>query len=73
MPNTDKPKAKDVWVPIEGFFADIDGSPVNFTGGATRVSAEWLDEHDNLRHLFRPITVHYDVKQATAAPGEKRG
>ena len=68
---------RDVYVPIEGFVAEIDGSPVNFRGDAhnngTRVSSEWLDEHSQLRHLFRPIRVQYDVEQATAAPGEKRG
>jgi hypothetical protein len=70
-PPAEEPRA--AFVPIEGFCAEIDGSPVNFTGGATRVSAEWLDQHEQLRHLFRPITFHYDVEQTTAAPGEKRG
>jgi hypothetical protein len=61
-----------VFIAIEGFVAEIDGSPVNFRGDHTRVSAAWLGEHENLRHLFRPIEVHHDVEQATAAPGEKR-
>ena len=64
---------RDVFVPIEGFFAEIDGIGTSFVGGETRVSAAWLDEHEKLRHLFRPIRVHYDVEQATASPGERRG
>jgi len=63
---------RDVFVPIEGFVAEIDGQPVNFRGDETRVSAAWLDQHVKLRHLFRPIRVHYDVEQATSTPGEKR-
>ena len=65
-------RGRDVYVPIEGgFVADIDGSPVNFHSNI-RVSKEWLDEHKDLAHLFRQITVHYDIEQATAAPGETR-
>ena len=71
-----EPAGRNVYVPIEGFVADIDGSPVNFrgdgTGDGTRVSAAWLDEHPQIRHLFQPIRVQYDVEQATAAPGETR-
>jgi hypothetical protein len=66
-------RGRDVFVPIEGFAADIDGTPVNFKGGQTRVSAAWLEEHSELAHLFEPIRVHYDVEQATNAPGERRG
>ena len=66
-------KTGEVFVPIEGFVADIDGSPVTFRGDYTRVSGEWLAQHEQLRPLFREISLHYDVEQATAAPGEKRG
>jgi hypothetical protein len=61
-----------VYVPISGFVAQIDGADVPFTEDQTRVSARWLDEHSELRHLFRPIRVHYDVEEATARPGEPR-
>jgi len=65
-------KGRDVYVPIDGgFVADIDGFAVNFHSNI-RVSREWLDQHKNLEHLFRQITVHYDVEAATAAPGETR-
>lgn len=66
-------KSGTVFIAIEGFVADVDGHQVNFRGDHTRVSAAWLEQHENLRHLFREIHVHHDVEQATAAPGEKRG
>lgn len=74
MTTATKQKTGDqtVYVPIEGFVADIDGQPTNFRGDYHRVSAAWLDEHPKLRHLFRPIRLHYDVEQATANPGELR-
>jgi len=66
------PKGRDVYVPIDGgFTANIDGTDVNFHSNI-RVSAAWLEEHPQIRHLFAPIRVHYDVEQATANPGETR-
>jgi hypothetical protein len=64
----------DVYVARESGSAEVDGKVLTFTKGMTRVRAG----HPLLKgreHLFDPIdtTVHYDVEQATAAPGEKRG
>ncbi len=56
----------------ESFSASVDGVDRAFHAGQTRVSAEWLDAHPSLAHLFDPMTFHFDVEQATAAPGEKR-
>ncbi len=64
----------DVYVANESGSAEVDGETLTFTKGVTRVRVG----HPLLKgreHLFDPIemTVHYDVEQATAAPGEKRG
>lgn len=56
----------------ESFTVDMDGSPITVVGGTTRVR----EGHPLLKgreHLFEPVTVHYDVEQATQGPGEKRG
>lgn len=64
----------DIWVAKEGFFGEYDdGSPLIVTAGE-RVR----DGHPMLKtygNYFEPVDthVHYDVEQATAAPGEKRG
>jgi hypothetical protein len=68
---TNKP---DVYVARESGSAEVDGQVLTFVRGITRVRAG----HSLLKgreHLFEPIddSVHYDVEQATAAPGEKRG
>lgn len=64
----------DIFVALETFNADVNGSPVAIHRGITRVRRG----HPLLKgreHLFAPIdlSVHYDVEQATAGPGEKRG
>ena len=56
----------------ESFSTNVDGTDQAFHAGVTRVSAEWLDTHPQLAHLFDPMSFHFDVVQATAAPGEKR-
>lgn len=56
----------------ESFSTILDGAPIAVVGGHTRVR----EGHPLLKgreHLFEPLTVDYDVEQATAAPGEKRG
>ena len=63
-----------VYIATESGAAEVDGQPFTFVRGVTRVRAG----HPVLRQLgafFRPVeeAVHYDVEQATAAPGEKRG
>ncbi len=56
----------------DSFVLHYDGSEVSILGGVTRVRSG----HPMLKgveHLFEPMTVHYDIEQATAAPGERRG
>lgn len=62
----------DIWVATETFFAEGETSPIR--KGETRVR----DGHPLLKKYadyFEPAdsNVHFDVEQATAAPGEKRG
>lgn len=63
---------RQVYVPIQGFVASIDGVDESFETDRTTVSEAWLERHENLRHLFRPIRVRYDVEEASAAPGTRR-
>lgn len=63
----------EFFVARESFHADIDGVPtVVSKGEIARVGASVLDTHAG---YFEPIDRHvrYDVEQATAAPGERRG
>ena len=70
MPRTKQP---DLYVAKEEFHVELDGERL-FVHKGERVRAG----HQLLRvygDYFEPIDtkVHYDVEQATAAPGEKRG
>lgn len=63
-----------VFVATESGSCDIGGQIHVFVRNVTRVRAG----HPLLRAVpdyFRPLDelIHYDVEQATAAPGEKRG
>jgi hypothetical protein len=64
--------SREVFVPIEDFWANIDGVDTLFKRDVTRVRAghKILDKYG---HLFRAQPVQYDVEQATDAPGERRG
>lgn len=61
----------DVYVCKESAAFEWAGDMVVVNKGVTRVRAghPMLAAHPE---LFEEITVHYDVEQATAAPGEKR-
>jgi len=64
----------DIYVATESGTCDIKGRQYPFTKGVTRVRAG----HELLKacpDYFELVSehVHYDVEQATAAPGEKRG
>lgn len=68
-----KRSSGDVYVCTESGSTEIDGQVLPYTKGITRVRAG----HPLLKAVpdrFEPIdlTVHYDVEQATAAPGERR-
>jgi hypothetical protein len=68
-----KRNATDIYVATQSFAAEVDGDPV-FVNKDERVRAghPLLDTNPD---FFEPVddVVHYDVEQATAAPGEKRG
>ena len=60
-----------IYVATRTFVTTLDGKRVMVNRGKTRVR----HGHPLLKgreHLFSPIGVHYDVEQATKAPGEKR-
>lgn len=64
---------RSVYVAVESGSAEIDGQTYTFTKDVTLVRAG----HPLLKgrsHLFKKVeqSVHYEVEQATAAPGEKR-
>jgi hypothetical protein len=70
MPRKSTP---DIYVATRSFHCEVDGERLFVTKGE-KVRAG----HPMLRtqgENFEPVdtTVHYDVEQATAAPGEKRG
>ena len=64
--------SSDIYVAKQSFATEIDGQSVIVHKGTTRVRAG----HPLLKgreSLFEPLTVQYDVEQATAKPGEQRG
>jgi hypothetical protein len=61
-----------VYAPLDSFTSNIDGVDMPFVRDQTRVSADWLDAHPEIRHLFEEIRVHYDVERATDEPEESR-
>jgi hypothetical protein len=65
---------QDIYVATESGSCEVAGENHVFVKGITRVRAG----HPLLKAVpdyFKPIEleVHYDVEQATAAPGERRG
>lgn len=61
-----------IFVAKESFSFDQDGATVMVTAGRTRVR----EGHPILagkEQFFEELVVDYEVEQATAAPGEKRG
>lgn len=61
-----------IYVARESFSTILKGEHIPVVGGRTRVR----EGHPLLKgreHLFEPLTVDYEMEQATAAPGEKRG
>jgi hypothetical protein len=51
---------------------DVDGTVYAFQKGVTRIRAGHPAVKAN-PDLFEPLSVHYEVDQATAEPGSKRG
>lgn len=63
----------DIYVAKTSFACELDGEPVQVTAGERiRVGHPLLRAQPG---HFEPVdsTVHYDVEQATAGPGERRG
>lgn len=68
-----KRQEPDIYVAKNGFACEIDGEEVRVAQGErVRVGHPLLRSHAG---FFEPVDaeIHYDVEQATAAPGEKRG
>lgn len=68
------PKLTDseILVAADSGVITVDGTEYQFTKDVTRIRSS----HPAVKaapHLFKKLEVHYDVEQATAAPGEKRG
>lgn len=65
--------AAGIWVARESFNTNLkDGTQVTVVAGRTRVR----EGHELLKGremMFEPLVVDYEIEQATAAPGEKRG
>jgi hypothetical protein len=60
-----------LYVARESFVAELDGFAQSFEAGKTLVR-EGHEILDRYPHLFEPAKAHYEVEQATAAPGERR-
>jgi hypothetical protein len=63
----------DIYVAKVAFFAEVDGEQVAVAAGERVRAGHPL--RDAQGGYFEPIDtpVHYEVEQATAGPGEKRG
>ncbi len=61
-----------IYVATQSFSTTLNGVPVHVTAGVDHVR----EGHPLLagrEHMFKPMTITYDVEQATAEPGKKRG
>jgi hypothetical protein len=68
-----KRQEQEIYVATHGFACEVDGDEVRVAQGErVRRGHPLLRSHTS---YFEPVDegVHYDVEQATAAPGEKRG
>ena len=63
--------ADDILIATRSFATYIDGKKVMVRKGVTRVRQGHQLARENPER-FKPINVHYDIEQATKAPGEKR-
>lgn len=67
-------KTSDVWVATTTFACQLDGENVVVHAGETRVRVghPLLDRYEG---YFEPVgsDVHFDIEDASAAPGRKRG
>ena len=71
MPRTKEPKA-EIYVARSTGIIRVKGELYTYIAGRTRLRAG----HPLLKALpdkFEPLSLDYDLEQATAAPGERRG
>jgi len=61
-----------IFVARESFVCDYDGRRVSIVRGRTRVR-EGHPIMQGREHKFEPLTVDYDIEEATARPGARRG
>lgn len=64
---------RTIYLAKESFSVVIGKDTYNVIGGRTRVRAGHVLLDGDRAKLFDPITADYDVEDASAAPGEKRG
>jgi hypothetical protein len=60
-----------ILVAKDSFVALVKGVEYTVHGGVTRIR-EGHPLQKAMPEAFEPLTVHFEVEQATAAPGEKR-
>jgi hypothetical protein len=68
-------KSGQVYIARDSGHAEIKGVPYVFHKGVTRVrEGHPLVDLPGFENIFEPVDtgVHYDIEQATAAPGERR-
>jgi hypothetical protein len=63
---------EEILIAVDSGAVTVEGREYIVHKGITRVRAAH-PLAKAMPDLFKPIDVHYDVEQATAAPGEKRG
>ncbi len=65
-----------ILVALDSFAVRYEGADHSFTKGVSRVRAGHpiltRSNSGDITHLFEPIEPHYEIEQATAAPGEQR-
>lgn len=61
-----------IYVSLESFVVEYEGAPTVVTKDRTRVR-EGHPLMAGREHLFKEVDAHYDVEDATADPGRKRG
>jgi len=69
---TSETERGEILVAIESAIFRYEGADVMITKDLTRVRAGHPITKGR-EHLFKPVDAHYDIEQATAAPGERRG